>query len=179
MQRVPLEFHEDVVLPARMQDSPALHFPRAHGDGRLAHAIDGQESCGGFREECLEIFDRPKRVEYRLGQYKQALLRVDDLGNILEVTLDDQRANCSAGNLDVSRKVVSSALFTERRTSGSTNGAPGMNSFQASGVSAGALCICSAARASPLPDIPENLGARSDVPTAPVAVKNTRRDNDG
>ena len=69
MQIVSLQLHEDVVLPARMQQAPALHFARPHRDGRLAYAVDGQEPGRRLRKQRLEILDRPKRVEHRFGQH--------------------------------------------------------------------------------------------------------------
>jgi len=32
---VPLELEEEIILPAGMENAPALHFARPHGDGRL------------------------------------------------------------------------------------------------------------------------------------------------
>ena len=100
---MPFQVHEEVVLPASMQDAPALHLARPHGDGRFTHAVHGEEVRGCFREKRAKILNHAELVEHSLGQHEQPLPRGCDFWDISEIAFDDQRANGAARDLHVCR----------------------------------------------------------------------------
>jgi hypothetical protein len=72
------------------------------------------------------------------------------------------------------RSVVLSSPFAERRTSGSTNGAPGLKSFDPSSRLTGSWSCAAAAPATEME--PGRLGSRSAVPTPSPVRRNARRE---
>lgn len=64
-----------------------------------------RKGAGRFREKRSEIFHHAKRVEHGLGQHEQALLSGSDLGNLGEITFDDQCAHSATRDLHVGRSM--------------------------------------------------------------------------
>ena len=95
-----------VILVSGVNETPALHFARPHGDHRRALAVDGLESHGGFGKERFEVLDRAERIEDRFSQHHDAFARGRDLRNVGKIAFDDQRAGDAAGNLHVGSAVV-------------------------------------------------------------------------
>ena len=95
-----------MILVSGVNETPALHFTRPHGDHRRALAVDGLESHGGFRKERFKVLDRAKRIEDRFSQHHDAFARGRDLRNVGKIAFDDQRAGHAAGNLHVGSAMV-------------------------------------------------------------------------
>ena len=76
VEPVLVELQQHVVLVLRADQTPALHFPRPHVDGRPPLAVDRQEARRGFRKERAEVLDHGVGVEHDLRQQHDALARL-------------------------------------------------------------------------------------------------------
>ena len=65
--------------------------------------LTAMKRAASLGKERRKVFHRAERVEHGLGQHEQALLGGDDLRNIGEIALDDQRAQRAARDLHVGR----------------------------------------------------------------------------
>src|SRR3984893_14573456 len=96
-----LEGDVKVVLVAGMNKPPALDLAGPHANGRLPLSIDREEARHGFWPDGVVGLDLTTVVEQHLVQNEHTLRGAVDLRDIVEVTLDDQRACHASGDLDI------------------------------------------------------------------------------
>src|SRR5882757_5596687 len=100
-----VEGNVQIVLVAGMNNPPALDLAGPHANGRLPLSIDREEARHGFRPDGVIGLDRAAVVEQHLVQYEYTVHGVADLGDIVEIALDDQRTRHATGDLDIGTTV--------------------------------------------------------------------------
>ena len=106
MEIVPIDAQQHIVLIPCVDDSPALHLAGTHADCRLPLPVYGVEPCGNLRPQCLEILDGTETVEDDLSECEHALTGLSDLGDVVEIALNDERSDHSAGKLNISTSMA-------------------------------------------------------------------------